>query len=120
MVIGEAEGEVRTTFENKAKAENAPITFATDSPTIQNAYCENGHCRIESLVYGTLINELGGEYQIKNSSTVLTALQTLKDGGIQRVAKFSSTVVPLMAIVYLLIAVGVVIWRYSDVSGIRL
>lgn len=83
VVIGEAVGEVRTTFENKAAEMNAPITFASDSPTIQNAYCENGHCRIESLTYDTLINELGGEYQIKNSATVLTALQALKDGGIQ-------------------------------------
>ena len=83
VVIGEAEGEVRTTFENKAKAENAPITFATDCSTIQNAYCENGHCRIESLAYGTLINELGGEYQIKNSATVLTALQALKNCDVQ-------------------------------------
>lgn len=83
VVIGEAEGEVRTTFKNKAKAENVPITFATDCSTILNAHCENGHCHINSRPYGTLINELGGEYQIKNSATVLTALQALKDGGIQ-------------------------------------
>ena len=83
MVIGEAEGEVRTTFENKAAEMNAPITFASDYSTIQNAHCENGHCHINSSTYGTLINELGGEYQIKNSATVLTALQALKDGGIQ-------------------------------------
>lgn len=45
---------------------------------------------------------------------VLTALTLLIIfGGIHRVAKFSSTVVPVMAVVYLLVAVGVVIWNIT-------
>ena len=52
---------------------------------------------------------------------VLTALTLLIIfGGIQRVAKFSSTVVPLMAIVYLLIAVGVVIWNITSLPKVLL
>ena len=50
--------------------------------------------------------------------TVLTLLIIF--GGIQRVAKFSSTVVPVMAIIYLLIAVGVVIWNITCLPQVLL
>ncbi len=82
VVIGEAEGEVRATFEQKAMAMNAPITFAQDSPIVTSGRCESGHCLISTLDYGTLINELGGEYQIKNSNTALVAIAELKRLGI--------------------------------------
>ena len=52
---------------------------------------------------------------------ILTALTLLIIfGGIQRVAKFSSTVVPVMAVVYLLIAVGVVIWNITSLPKVLL
>lgn len=41
-------------------------------------------------------------------------------GGIHRVAKFSSTVVPAMAVVYLLIAIGVVIWNITCLPKVLL
>ena len=50
---------------------------------------------------------------------VLTALTLLIIfGGIHRVAKFSSTVVPVMAVVYLLIAVGVVVWNITSLPKV--
>ena len=52
---------------------------------------------------------------------ILTALTLLIIfGGIQRVAKFSSTVVPVMAVVYRLIAVGVVIWNITSLPKVLL
>ena len=48
--------------------------------------------------------------------TVLTLLIIF--GGIHRVAKFSSTVVPVMAVVYLLIAVGVVVWNITSLPKV--
>ena len=52
---------------------------------------------------------------------VLTALTLLIIfGGIHRVAKFSSTVVPVMAVVYLLIALGVVAWNITYLPKVLL
>lgn len=82
VVVGEAEGEVRATFENKAKEMQSAITFASSSPTIRQARCEAGHCLLDTVAYGTIVNELGGEYQIKNSGTVLTAINVLKASGV--------------------------------------
>lgn len=81
-VIGEAEGEVRATFEAKAEAMNSPIVFAQDSPEVVSGKSVGGHCIIDTRDYGTLVNELGGEYQIKNSNTVLTAIKALKGLGV--------------------------------------
>ncbi len=78
VVIGEAEGDVRATFERKAEEKNAPITFAQEAPIVTSGHCEGGHCLIDTTTYGTLVNELGGEYQIKNSNTVLAAITQLK------------------------------------------
>lgn len=50
--------------------------------------------------------------------TVLTLLIIF--GGIHRVAKFSSTVVPVMAVIYLLIAVGVVVWNITSLPKVLL
>ena len=52
---------------------------------------------------------------------VLTAFTLLIIfGGIQRVAKFSSTVVPVMAVVYLLIALGVVVCNITYLPEVLL
>ena len=50
--------------------------------------------------------------------TVLTLIIIF--GGIQRVAKFSSTVVPVMAVVYLLVAIGVVVWNITSLPKVLL
>lgn len=81
-VIGEAKGEVRATFEAKAEAMNSPIVFAQDSPEVVSGKSVGGHCIIDTRDYGTLVNELGGEYQIQNSNTVLTAIKALKGLGV--------------------------------------
>lgn len=41
-------------------------------------------------------------------------------GGIHRVAKFSSTVVPVMAVIYLVLAVGVVLWNITVLPRVLL
>lgn len=82
-VVGEAEGEVRRVFEQKAKAMNAPITFAQDAPEVVTGDCEAGHCTIHTAHHGTLMNQLTGHYQIINSNTALTAIHALQNMGIE-------------------------------------
>lgn len=50
--------------------------------------------------------------------TVLTLLIIF--GGIHRVAKFSSTVVPVMAVIYLVLAIGVVLWNITSLPKVLL
>lgn len=46
--------------------------------------------------------------------TVVTALTlTIIFGGIHRIARFSSAVVPVMAVIYLVMAIGIVLWNIT-------
>ncbi|MGM9868180.1 MAG: bifunctional folylpolyglutamate synthase/dihydrofolate synthase [Sodaliphilus sp.] len=82
-VVGEAEGEVRRVFEQKALEMNAPITFAQDAPEVMEGMCEAGHCTIHTAHHGTLVNQLTGQYQIINSNTALSAIHALQNLGIE-------------------------------------
>jgi len=78
VVIGEAQGEVRAVFEAQARATHSPIVFAQDMPQVIEGKSVDGHNIIETVDYGTLTDELGGDFQVKNANTVLTALNQLK------------------------------------------
>ena len=68
VVIGEYLPETRPVFENKAKAENAPILFAQD---FDADHLENSEtCDVDM--------ELKGSYQERNKKTILTALHILR------------------------------------------
>lgn len=68
VVIGEYLPETRPVFENKAKAENAPILFAQD---FDADHLENNEtCDVDM--------ELKGSYQERNKKTILTALHILR------------------------------------------
>lgn len=68
VVIGEYLPETRPVFENKAKAENAPILFAQD---FDADYLESSEtCDVDM--------ELKGSYQERNKKTILTALHILR------------------------------------------
>lgn len=80
VVIGEAEGEVRKVFEEKAESEHTPIFFAEDTPAIFSAtHNADGGWDMETS-FGTLESPLGGDYQLKNLNTVLNAVQHLRNG----------------------------------------
>lgn len=67
VVIGEYLPETRPVFENKAKAENAPILFAQDFDADHR----------ESSETFDVDMELKGSYQERNKKTILTALHIL-------------------------------------------
>ncbi len=82
VVIGEAEGEVRRVFEEKAKEAAAPIFFAQESDVLRSCrYDKSGQWCIDSRDYGPLSYELGGLCQEKNAVTILCALRVLRQQG---------------------------------------
>lgn len=83
VVIGEAEGEVRKIFEEKAESVDAPIIFAEDQNLIYAAdKLDNGSWLFQTNAYPNLKGELGGLPQIKNAATVLCAIDVLRKRGI--------------------------------------
>ncbi len=78
VVIGEADGGVRGVFERRAAECQAPITFAPDEALITGHRHDNGFLMLDTVRYGTVRCELGGDYQAKNAATVLAAVQQLQ------------------------------------------
>lgn len=83
VVVGEANEETRPVFEAKAKAEQAPIIFAEDTPEIVERTLEaEGQIYYKTAHYETLRGELCGEYQTKNTNTILHAINVLWQLGV--------------------------------------
>lgn len=84
VVIGEAEGEIRRIFEEKAAEVGAPIIFASDRPALHE--CEDLNSvgwKCEASGLGSFTVPLGGNYQPKNINTALVALDELRKTGIE-------------------------------------
>ncbi|HBI59046.1 MAG TPA: hypothetical protein DDY12_08250 [Porphyromonadaceae bacterium] len=73
VVIGEAEGDVRQVFVDKAAAVGAPITFAQPVEAVMH----DDYIEYPSTPYGRLHGELTGIYQVRNTATILAALDCL-------------------------------------------
>lgn len=83
-VIGEAEGEVREVFEEKASQEGTTILFAEDFMPLQRCSSNPaGGLDCSSPLCGDFHCELGGDYQKKNVNTVLAAVCELRRIGIE-------------------------------------
>ena len=79
VVIGEDNEETRPVFEQISNERKAPIIFASDCLTIdknKSIRTDTGWAYNTSK-YGVLEGELGGLCQIKNSNTILTAIDQL-------------------------------------------
>ena len=82
VIIGEYNSETREVFENKARQMNANIIFAEDSKLITEAvHTDDGHFIYQSSLIDNLYGELGGNYQLKNTNTILNSIIRLKDLG---------------------------------------
>ena len=82
VVIGETTPETKTVFKEKAQQMQAPIFFAEEEHLLQTAerMPDGGYC-YQTSVYADLKGELGGLCQLKNTNTLLTAVQHLKEVG---------------------------------------
>lgn len=80
VVIGESNAETRPVFEAKAAENNAPIIFAEDTQEVLKAeHKPNGTMLYTTKSYGNISGGLAGEYQQKNTNTVLHVVKYLKD-----------------------------------------
>lgn len=83
VVVGEAEGNIKEVFINKAKETNSPIIFAEDNSEIISCSRSDDRWLLTTRHYGTITDELSGECQVKNANTVFNALTQLKKKGIK-------------------------------------
>ena len=83
VVIGERQEETVQVFETKAKSEDAELIYA--SP-VKSEISEDGII-YKDTPYGDFIGELKGEYQIKNTATVIASLAQLEKCGFDITAK---------------------------------
>ena len=91
VVIGEATDETRNVFVETAKNLKAPLVFAEEHPEVESgrAVTTGGRDYI-TRHYGTLHGALGGDYQDKNTNTVLAAIQVLRHTAIPNTPSSSS------------------------------
>ena len=82
VIIGEAEGDVKQVFAEKAEKMYAPIIFAEECRQIKS-FTRNGDSFVyETVANGTLNGELSGDCQVKNANTVLCAVHALQSIGV--------------------------------------
>ena len=78
VVIGETTPETRTVFIQKATSTNSAIYLAEENDIIlSHQHSHNGGIDYETKTYGTIHGELSGLCQIKNTATILTAINVL-------------------------------------------
>lgn len=82
VVIGEAQGEVREVFAQKAKEQDAPILFAEDNSCFDSDERLDDNVLYRATRYGDIEGELVGDCQPKNAATILTALPLLEAQGL--------------------------------------
>ncbi len=81
VVIGETVPETKPVFVARAQESGAPIYFAEEKKQLTDARMKADGLYYDTLKYGLLYGELGGLYQVKNTNTVLTAIDVLKEKG---------------------------------------
>ena len=78
VIIGETTPETKEVFNGKAKEVGAPITFAEEEKLLLQATpLPQGGFAYRTAPFGEIEGELGGDYQIKNTNTLLSAIKTL-------------------------------------------
>ncbi|MDE5871839.1 MAG: bifunctional folylpolyglutamate synthase/dihydrofolate synthase [Muribaculaceae bacterium] len=83
-VVGEAKGEIREVFAEKASEEGTTVLFAEDYMPLQRCSPNpGGGLDCSSPLCGDFQCELGGDYQKKNVNTVLAAICEMRRLGIE-------------------------------------
>lgn len=82
-VIGEATGEVKQVFSEKAIQEGAPLFFAEEILPANNPHITSEGIRADATPFGKITYGLTGLCQLKNVQTILTALLCLRNLGVE-------------------------------------
>jgi dihydrofolate synthase/folylpolyglutamate synthase len=82
-VIGEASQELHAVYDSVAKETGAALVYADSEPLIKKAVpvAEDGGIEYETIHGVHFKGELGGEFQVKNTNTVLHAVNELMKMG---------------------------------------
>lgn len=82
-VVGEAEGEIREVFEKRRREVGCHVIFAEDTPRLMSISEDpEGGWRCTSAE-GAYSSPLAGDYQKRNLETVLHAVDTMRECGIE-------------------------------------
>lgn len=83
VVVGEAEGEIREVFEKRSREVGCHVVFAEDTPRLLSISEDpEGGWRCTSAE-GSYSSPLAGDYQKRNLETVLHAVDTMRECGIE-------------------------------------
>lgn len=85
VVIGEAEGGIKECFQRKARLMSAPIVFADKENEIIKAEQRADGIYYSTHSFGEFMGSLTGDFQIKNTATILEIIKTLNQAGYFRV-----------------------------------
>ncbi len=78
VVIGEASGDVKKVFEHCVEEVHAPIVFADESPLFSSYKIAADGIYYKGTSVGDFKGVLTGEYQLKNTATILCAVEQLR------------------------------------------
>lgn len=81
VVIGEADGDVKKLFIERAGSLGSPILFAEEVKPIKEVAATDGGWLYRGTPFGEIHGELGGDCQPRNAATILTALTLLAAQG---------------------------------------
>ncbi len=82
VVIGEADGDVRSVFESNAEKVGAPIVFSNDCTEILSQRANNEYVEYQTRTYGVIESELTGACQCHNANTILHAVTEVRKIGL--------------------------------------
>ncbi|MGM9803247.1 MAG: bifunctional folylpolyglutamate synthase/dihydrofolate synthase [Muribaculaceae bacterium] len=82
VVIGEAQGDVRTVFANAAATMQAPIIFAEDNNEVVQSTNHGFTVNYCTRHFGNITSPLAGDYQVNNINTLLHAVAQLQKMGV--------------------------------------
>ena len=79
VVIGESHPETKTTFQHQADLTNSPILFAQEQQEVLSSETTEDNMRLYKTVHwGNILGELTGECQVKNTNTILNAINLIR------------------------------------------
>lgn len=82
VIIGKADSDVAEVFTNKATECGSQIIFADRSNQILSSAPLNSGRVYNTVSFGEIFGELGGDCQIENSATILNAALALRNSGV--------------------------------------
>ncbi len=83
VVVGEAQGEVKEVFIGAAATVETNIWFADVKPAFSSYEILDTGILYHDTQVGVLKSELSGDCQVKNTATILTAVERLKEVGVE-------------------------------------